>query len=884
MVKVITPNIFITNNYDTIKKFFIDSYGSLTEIPENDTSSLLISPKNNQYLESFEYSVNYDKPDLITLSITLIDIDNTLENKIFINSQDHLTAQAVKAITDDPASIRQLYKAVEILDGQHILYVSFGVGYDITNWSDPRAFYIYKVVLDVTNTGVRKYKLVLYPSNNVLFKPRLRYNFQKPNQDREFLFTRNSSNIFAFTPKIKNESEGLILYKLLKNYIRIICNVDESSIIGIMPDISVSGGKPRFGNLEGQSLDAFKQTFGISIKTTEDAKLGLMEILTQPMPGITPMNTQQAEQETSSRFQKNVSGSWAIQSTKVQNGVNPELPDWFAPINKINTGLKSILSESSLPDDLVVTEENNLKLIKLWADFGLIPSATPLPRRVIIFGLELMIDQYLYNNTKTGNSQQTINNFFNNSEASDKSLKIVEGTTEGKLEVEKTKYSKKYLQLMSKGKISSDFGETLAIDELALSNESNSGLGFLQNINEIKNVLENFDIPVFTNNIKNSNILQLSMDNSDQYFAGLNIGIRQNAIKFYFDALQNNLESLNLGNVQLSSVFDEYSKLLLELLPLIGEDSSIAFDQLQKVIKEIISDQFRFIPKYIPPGRFEAKSYERKLETLADEEAYQIFAEQEDRKNKTQFADKKLKIFIAIKKMGLIDQFGKLILESNGDLDYKKLLFALSQRRLTIKNLTHRPNHSFEWFSDQIKYYEDSKYPERITDSKYAPIKEEYDWYIDRASLERQQANFEYANIMFALYKPELSTKRSSNIKSYSTELRRLYFNFTPRNFDLSQDAILAEIAKYTANQTYKLTLKTLPFFHIDSARSYLFKPCLVISKRLKGMGINSNPNISQFDFFTGAYNIYGFKHVITPNDCYSLFALTKKVGATIGL
>ena len=237
MAKVIAPSIFITNNYNTIKKFFIDSNGSLKSLPEND-GSLLITPKDNSYLESFEYSVNYDKPDIMSLNLTLIDIDNTLENKLFINPQDHKIAQATEAINKDKTSQNGAFEAIQILDGQHTLYVSFGVGDKLSDWSDPRAFYIYKVVLDVTNTGLRKYKLTLFPSNNVLFKPRLKYNTQKPNQEKEFLFARNSANIIATTPVIKGQSSSVILYKLLKNYIRIICNIDDSHIIGIMPELS----------------------------------------------------------------------------------------------------------------------------------------------------------------------------------------------------------------------------------------------------------------------------------------------------------------------------------------------------------------------------------------------------------------------------------------------------------------------------------------------------------------------------------------------------------------------------------------------------------------------------------------------------------------------
>jgi len=77
------------------------------------------------------------------------------------------------------------------------------------------------------------------------------------------------------------------------------------------------------------------------------------------------------------------------------------------------------------------------------------------------------------------------------------------------------------------------------------------------------------------------------------------------------------------------------------------------------------------------------------------------------------------------------------------------------------------------------------------------------------------------------------------------------------------------------------IQIKTLPYFNLSDFRTVANKYAILISKKTVGQITPNNPNlkdlVNQLDFFSGVYNIVGFKHTINPDGMYSEFRLLKK-------
>ena len=72
------------------------------------------------------------------------------------------------------------------------------------------------------------------------------------------------------------------------------------------------------------------------------------------------------------------------------------------------------------------------------------------------------------------------------------------------------------------------------------------------------------------------------------------------------------------------------------------------------------------------------------------------------------------------------------------------------------------------------------------------------------------------------------------------------------------------------------LNIRTLPFFKISGTKAFAY-PALFV-----GMTNGAGTNEKKSAFFTGLYQINGFRHVITPKDMYSEFSLIKNQDSSI--
>ena len=87
--KVLTPNVFLTNNYEDIQSFFLNpkKIGSLQDL-STSKGSLLISGKNNKYLQFFELSYNFDSSDTQKLILEFQPIIFIYDNKQQLHIQN----------------------------------------------------------------------------------------------------------------------------------------------------------------------------------------------------------------------------------------------------------------------------------------------------------------------------------------------------------------------------------------------------------------------------------------------------------------------------------------------------------------------------------------------------------------------------------------------------------------------------------------------------------------------------------------------------------------------------------------------------------------------------------------------------------------------------
>ena len=87
--------------------------------------------------------------------------------------------------------------------------------------------------------------------------------------------------------------------------------------------------------------------------------------------------------------------------------------------------------------------------------------------------------------------------------------------------------------------------------------------------------------------------------------------------------------------------------------------------------------------------------------------------------------------------------------------------------------------------------------------------------------------------------------------------------NTTKSNADLLRRAI---------GYTYEVTIRTLPFFNIVN---YLKRDCLLVGVPNKIIGSTfREEDLPPPSMYSNRYGIYGYKHVITPDDAYSEFKL----------
>lgn len=97
-----------------------------------------------------------------------------------------------------------------------------------------------------------------------------------------------------------------------------------------------------------------------------------------------------------------------------------------------------------------------------------------------------------------------------------------------------------------------------------------------------------------------------------------------------------------------------------------------------------------------------------------------------------------------------------------------------------------------------------------------------------------------------------------------------------PQGLPVTKEKLMYDFAREMYSKAQRISLETLPFFHINSA--HILSGCFVfadIPQPTKSGNITRN-NYNQF--ISGYYRINGFEHEISANECKSTFSLVKQL------
>jgi hypothetical protein len=159
MSKILTPGVFITNNFEVARDMFA-SYSDVEQIPPSD-DYLVITSKTNKYLQSLEYSINFDNENNPSLTLEFLDTDGNFEqvfsmhrsNTVFKMMQRRLADQRAKSLSLTSSGIgfseSKLVDEFEYANQFNKIFVAFGTDSSLSNWSDVLTFYLNKTNIDI---------------------------------------------------------------------------------------------------------------------------------------------------------------------------------------------------------------------------------------------------------------------------------------------------------------------------------------------------------------------------------------------------------------------------------------------------------------------------------------------------------------------------------------------------------------------------------------------------------------------------------------------------------------------------------------------------------------------------------------------------------------
>lgn len=556
MSKIFVPNVIISTKYDHFLPFVSNEKSksfSFENIVE-DENTLVISPANNRYLTSFEYGIGMPDQKTAKLVIKLTDTDNYVQGRFLSNSviKDMLSHSLEESIRKNEYFGNNPDFYNDKINTDLKIYFAFGVGNDLNNWAGPYIATLFNATLDISK-GVREVTLEFFPTTSYLFRKRLDGDKNDPQQFEQFNVggaNLKTIGIYHFdVGKVKNGEDitniaSDIIKNVYSNYLKQICKTE--NIICLFPSLESSQGgslsdyfhqknklwkdshpfKNAFRWASTLRFDTFAKVMrelGIKIRedTSEEDKATreyICETLKNPKIAFTDIKNEQLQSEQT----KDKGGVAIVDCQSSDEGNNPNaankddtnIPNWWRPLQTFEEGLQKAIP--GLAGSITVFQENDLQWISLWQKNGLIKNAN---EPCTIIGVDQMIYDYLYQN-QGGQTIETKDKYkskykFNQT---DKSIENI---------LNSDSYKQAAIKLNYKNKNNSSFNEKLYTDELSFKEQKNE-YDIMSNAIELS---KKTDIPVFTYNLFNSNVLDVNVEINQNYFNAMNFAVREDRHK-----------------------------------------------------------------------------------------------------------------------------------------------------------------------------------------------------------------------------------------------------------------------------------------------------------------------------------------------------------------
>jgi len=240
MANIYVPNIIITQDYDLINKIMESDYLDTTQQFE-ESKAILLSTRQNKYVYTLEHSLNFNGSDS-KITLKILDTDNDFENKFFNEGfmkmlmNEHLT-NYIK----NKENIGEFGKYFsKTLNSQIRIYVAYGIGNELANWSNPIACVLFGANVELANNGVRTYTYEFLPEVNYFFRYQtIEADKFHPNENISLAFGGGYTRTLVeqFVPKPDYKKVSLNIKSVLTKFAAKVTNVKESNVIALIPDI-----------------------------------------------------------------------------------------------------------------------------------------------------------------------------------------------------------------------------------------------------------------------------------------------------------------------------------------------------------------------------------------------------------------------------------------------------------------------------------------------------------------------------------------------------------------------------------------------------------------------------------------------------------------------
>jgi hypothetical protein len=880
MADIFVPNIIITQDYNLIKKIMESKYLDVAQ-KFDESKAILLSNRQNKYVYGLEHSINFNGADSKIL-LKIIDTDSDFENKFFNETflEKILNDQVTNYIKNKTQISEFGNYFNKILNSQIRIYVAYGIGNDLSNWSNPIVCTLVGGNIELANNGLRTYTYEFIPEVNYFFRYQtIKPDLNNPNDD----FTLNLGGAFLRTkvdllvPKTDYSKVTKNIKTLLTKFVSKITNTNESNVITLIPDLEGPKTSTLIQETSGLSIferglwdNITKATKQLLLDTADKISLkGKIEPVDERLikvkwdidlyvaqfykqyfksievnlPNINPVatlaggqysNTPQGQQvagEMDTRLAKSNKDKEAITLSLVSipdpNTTNqssePQLPDWYKAIQNVFTGIASLYRKGDTYVSPNISFESDTLLLKLFHKYKMI--ADPTVPCVIVGDRQMVLD-FIYRNqvpiskTLDVNSKFTINK--------DDSL----------YEVFKNKdYAIDLRNLIRKKKNSSSFNEKILLDELALGSQvsKEEAAVIRSSVNLINQYTEEGDIPVFLNNLKNSNVLSYSIKNTENYMTATRMGVLANRYKTLLSQLS----------------VDDLSK-LLESGGISGTSTLTPVD----IAKDIFGSTVGQLTSVSPNTKISSDV----LALLKKQDELSLA--------ETSLAETQEPTEVKWGESAWAGGVGDLLLY--GVRASKKTFFyrEIESKYLSVKKSYDK---SLEELSAEDNEIYDFLSIIKNSSQKDAVIftNSQENVTITNALLQKTLAE-KYPGIPKENLLPLAETIILMNAVNTASENSQV--EVLPGLYLPNKNFITGKIMEYAAKFFIEVSLKTLPFFYLSNYR-VISQPAFFYSKKLN---ISNYNDLNIFDFFSGDYRIMGFKHVISTRECYSEFLLNK--------